>query len=367
MQPTMVLDDYENRVASGELRADALQHRVATHLDRLQQALESQQNGGWLAGLRRKKTQIAGRSIYVWGSVGRGKTLLMDLLFASVTGVSKRRVHFHSFMQDVHSRLLEIRKKPDVNDAISAVGKDLAAETRLLCLDEMQIADIADAMIVGRLVEALLDAGTTIVTTSNSPPSGLYKDGLNRALFLPFIKLLEEKFDVLAMEGPTDYRLGRIKAHETFLTPIGPEADELVQNLWQRLTETETGKADSLVVNGRTLEIPQEARGCARFSFAELCEAPLGPADYLAIARNYQVVFVERIPALSPENRNEAKRFVLLIDALYDGHVRLIASSAKPPDGIYPSGDHKFEFARTISRLQEMQSATWWGKRIAET
>ena len=250
---------------------------------------------------------------------------------------------------------------------VQAVAEQLAAEARLLCLDEMQISDIADAMIVGRLFEALFARGVVLVTTSNLPPDGLYKDGLNRQLFLPFIKLLNERLEVVSLEGITDYRLGRVKAHETFVTPLGPQADAKVQELWQRLTDGKEGAPLDIEVLGRKLHVPHAARGCARFTFAALCEAALGPADYLALAQNFRTIFLEHIPALGPNNGNEAKRFVLLIDTLYDASVRLVASSAKAPELIYGGKDHQFEFARTVSRLKEMQSAGWWGKKIVET
>lgn len=306
------------------------------------------------------------RGVYLWGGVGRGKSLLMDCFFDTVPYQRKRRVHFHAFMQEVHARLHSARQS-HARDAIAPVAKAIAAEARLLCLDEMQITDIADAMIVGRLFEGLLAAGSVIVTTSNLAPQDLYRDGLNRHLFLPFIALIAERLDVIALDSATDYRLGRVKAHETFLTPLSPETDARLQDLWRRLTDTEKGEPVEIDVLCRKLHVPQAAHGCARFSFAELCERPLGPPDYLALAHNFRTVFVEHIPALGPDRRNEAKRFVLLIDTLYDGKVRLAATSAQGPDGIYPAGDHAFEFGRTASRLKEMQSASWWGKKIAET
>jgi cell division protein ZapE len=206
-----------------------------------------------------------------------------------------------------------------------------------------------------------------IVTTSNLPPDQLYKDGLNRNLFLPAIEMLKTRFDVIALTSPTDYRLGRVKAWESFVTPLGPKADAHVQKIWERLTEVPKGEPMEIAVLGRSLHVPECAHGCARFSFADLCEAPLGPPDYLALSANFQTVFVEGIPALKTTQRNEAKRFVLLIDTLYDARVHLVASSAQPPERIYPQGDHRFEFSRTISRLQEMQSAAWWGQKIVET
>ncbi len=360
-----VVDDYERRSAAGELKPDAAQRPVVLKLDQLAQALETLPKPGGLFGRFRKQPSPP-RGLYIHGEVGRGKSMLMDLFFAHASVAPKRRVHFHAFMQDVHARLHKARQA-QTQDAIAPVARAMAAEARLLCLDEMQITDIADAMIVGRLFEGLLAAGTVIVTTSNLQPQELYRDGLNRQLFLPFIALIGERMDVLALESPVDYRLGRVKAHETFLTPLSPENDAKFRDLWRRLTDTETGEPIEIDVLGRRLHVPEAAHGCALFGFAELCEKPLGPPDYLAIAHNFRTVFVAGIPALGPERRNEAKRFVTLIDTLYDARVRFVATSAQPPEGIYPAGDHAFEFGRTVSRLKEMQSASWWGKKIAET
>jgi len=363
-----LIDVYNARVASGEVKADAAQQAVIAKLANLERELEAATGNGensLLARWLRQPSASAARGIYIHGEVGRGKTMLMDMFCANARVDPKRRIHFHAFMQDVHARLHAARRK--TRDAIAPVAAAIAAEAKLICLDEMQVGDIADAMIVGRLFEALLAKGTVVVTTSNVSPEELYRDGLNRQLFLPFIKLLSEKLDVVALDSGTDYRLGRVKGHETFITPLGPAADEKVQELWRRLTDTEQGKPMGIEVLGRKLTVPQAAHSCARFSFAELCEAPLGPADYLALARNFRTVFVERIPALAATRRNEAKRFVTLIDTLYDAQVRLVASSANAPERIYPAGDHRFEFARTVSRLREMQSASWWGKKIVET
>ena len=247
------------------------------------------------------------------------------------------------------------------------MAKAVAAQARLLCLDEMQIADIADAMIVGRLFGILLARGSVVVTTSNLKPSDLYTDGLNRQLFLPFIDLMEEKLDVVTLDSPTDYRLGRVRGRDTFIHPLGSNADRKLQDVWEKLTDTEKGEPRSLEILGRQLHIPQAAHGAARFTFADLCEAPLGPPDYLAIAKAFGTVFIECIPVLTPRHRNPSKRFILLIDTLYDARVRLVASAAKPPEALYSKGHHAKEFARTISRLQEMQSASWWGAKIAET
>lgn len=360
-----VLSEYERRRGLGTLKPDPAQLEVIARLDQLAEALKQAGKTGGLFGFWRKAPPPP-RGLYIHGEVGRGKTMAMDLFHAMADAAPKRRVHFHAFMQDVHRRLHEARRQQP-RDALAPVAKAIAREARLLCLDEMQISDIADAMIVGRLFEALLAEGTVIVTTSNLAPADLYRNGLNRQLFLPFIALIGERLDVISLDSPIDYRLGRVKAHETFLTPLSPEADSRLQDLWVRLTDTEKGQPRDIEVLGRKLAVPQAAGGAARFSFADLCEQPMGPPDYLALAENFRIVFIERIPALGPDRRNEARRFVLLIDALYDRRVRLVATSAGAPEAIYPAGDHAFEFGRTVSRLKEMQSAAWWGKKIAET
>ena len=357
----MLLESYAEKIASGELREDAGQASVAAQLDRLAQALENREQRGVVGKyLKRNSTP---KGIYIYGDVGRGKTMLMDLFFANLDVQAKQRIHFHAFMQDIHRRRQALKD----GDVVAQIAKDLAKQAQVLCLDEMQISDIADAMIIGRLFKALITHGTVIVTTSNLPPDQLYKDGLNRNLFLPAIELMKTNFDVISLASPTDYRLGRVKAWESFVTPLGPEADAHVQKIWERLTDIPKGEPIEIPILGRNLHVPECAHGCARFTFAELCEAPLGPPDYLALAANFQTIFVEGIPALKTTQRNEAKRFVLLIDTLYDARRHLVASSAQPPERIYPHGDHRFEFARTVSRLQEMQSAAWWGQKIVET
>jgi len=357
-----LIDLYNARLASGEIKADAGQAKVLGKLAALAGYIEANGSHSFFARLLKPSPLAAPKGIYIHGEVGRGKTFLMGLFFDKVRIETKRRLHFHAFMQDVHGRLHSARRK--ARDAIAPVANAISTEAKLLCLDEMQIGDIADAMIVGRLFEALLAKGTIVVTTSNMEPEDLYPDGLNRQLFLPFIGLIREKFEVVELEGETDYRLGRVKGHETFITPLGAPADEKVQELWRRLTDTEKGKPTELEILGRKLKVPEAARACARFTFAGLCEAPLGPADYLALSRQFRAVFVEHIPAMGPSLRNEAKRFVTLIDTLYDAQVRLVASSAEVPERLFSPRER---FARTISRLKEMQSASWWGKKIVET
>jgi cell division protein ZapE len=356
-----LLAAYAEKIAMGELRSDPAQAELVGLLNTLANALEARERRGFLGKLL--APQQPPRGIYLYGDVGRGKTRLMDLFFENLDVDAKQRIHFHAFMQDVHRR----RQALKTGDVIAEIARDLAAEIHLLCLDEMQITDIADAMIVGRLFEALMAHGTVIVTTSNLPPDALYKDGLNRDLFLPAIAMLKARLDVVYLPGQVDYRLGRVKAGESFIFPLGPEADAHMQNLWERLAETPKGRPMELALLGRTLHVPESAHGCARFSFAELCAKPLGPPDYLALAATFKTIFVEAIPVLKSTDRNEARRFVLLIDTLYDTHVRLVASAAQPPQRIFPKGSHGLEFARTVSRLQEMQSSSWWGQNIVET
>lgn len=359
--------EYQEKIASGALKPDEAQAAVARKLGALADALKdyAPKPSGFLARLLKLNNGPAPKGLYIQGEVGRGKTMLMDLFASEARIAPKRRAHFHAFMQDIHARLHEARR--GAKDPLLAVANKVAEEARLLCLDEMQIADIADAMIVGRLFEILLERGSVVVTTSNLKPADLYKDGLNRQLFLPFIKLMEERLDVVTLDSPTDYRLGRVRGHETFIHPLGPEADRKLQDLWERLTDTEKGETASLDVLGRKLHVPQAAHGAARFTFADLCEAPLGPPDYLSLARSFRTLFIEHIPELTPRHRNPSKRFILLIDTLYDAHVRLVASAAAAPEALYSEGHHAQEFLRTVSRLQEMQSASWWGAKIVET
>jgi cell division protein ZapE len=358
---------YRDDIQAGTLQPDAAQEPIVERLDELSRALEGYKprRSGLLASLLGNGAPEP-KGLYIWGGVGRGKSMLMDMFFEGAAIEPKRRVHFHAFMQDVHARLHRARQS-GTRDPVMAAAREIAGEGLLLCLDEMQIADIADAMIVGRLFEALFGLGTIIVTTSNLKPTDLYKDGLSRDLFLPFVKLIEDRLSVLPLAGSRDYRLNRIKGLRTFLTPLGPDTAAKIQDLWEKLTDCEHGLPMTLELLGRKLEVPEAARGAARFSFAALCESPLGAPDYLELARVFKLIFIERIPALASADRNAVKRFIILIDTLYDLGARLVASSEKPPAQIYSGNDHRTEFARTASRLEEMQSAGWWGAKIAET
>ena len=344
-------DKYAAAVAAGELREDAAQLAVLPRLEAVRAGLAVPPKRGFF-----RKSAEPVRGLYMWGGVGRGKSMLMDLLYDAVT-VPKQRRHFHAFMQWAHSRM-DAARKTGVDDAIAPVAAELAAEVRFLAFDEMQITDIADAMIVGRLFEALFAAGVTVVTTSNRPPKDLYKDGLNRALFLPFIDLLGVHMDVHELASDVDYRQGRLAGTPSYFTPLGPEARGQIDALWDDLTGGQAAPL-TLMVKGRSVVIPQYHNGVARVPFYDLCAKALGAADYLSLAEAVRVLILEDIPRLSRDNFNEAKRFVTLIDALYEGQVRLICSAAAAPEMLYVEGEGTFEFERTASRLREMQAEGW--------
>ncbi|NWH08899.1 MAG: AFG1 family ATPase [Alphaproteobacteria bacterium] len=348
-----VYSRYRKLVSSGAIKGDPAQAGVAERLDRLARQLRGYR--GVKRGVFGIGSRPAPRGIYIHGEVGRGKSMLMDLFHDSVAMRAKKRVHFHAFMQDVHGEVRAWRER-DPGDPIPHVAKGIAADALLLCFDEFQVLDIADAMILGRLFTALFDQGVVVVATSNREPDTLYEDGLNRQLFLPFIALLKEKLDVLLLDGPMDYRLARMHGFALYITPLGAEADARLDAAFKGLTGLAHGQPMTLAVNGRTLAIQEQAKGVARFTFAELCEAHVGAADYLAIAETFHTVILAGIPIMGPALRNEAKRFVSLIDVLYDRNVKLICSAEAEPAQLYVAGDGSFEFGRTVSRLNEMQS-----------
>jgi cell division protein ZapE len=349
---------YDARIAEGTLRADPAQHAVLPQLEALRDWLETgaTRRVGLFTGLFAKPLPTP-KGLYLWGGVGRGKSMLMDLFVEATTIDQKRRVHFHAFMQEVHRGMHAARKR-GVEDALAPVAEAVINGARLLAFDEMQISDITDAMIVGRLFEKLFAAGVVIVTTSNRPPRDLYKDGLNRVLFLPFIAMLDEKLLVVELESPTDYRQHRLAGAQVYFHPARNATVEIAA-IWTDLTGGAPEHPLVLEVNGRKLELPRFASGVGRASFWDLCSKPLGPADFLAIAHAVRVLILEDIPQLSSANYNEAKRFVILIDALYEATVRLIASAAEAPERLYVEGEGSFEFERTASRLREMQAADW--------
>ncbi|NBN65014.1 cell division protein ZapE [Microvirga tunisiensis] len=363
---------YAALVESGAITEDSAQLAAVRKLDALNEhlaevRLASKKSAlGWLFARKKNEMWAAVRGLYLWGGVGRGKTMLMDL-FMEVTVIRrKRRVHFHEFMAETHERIHAWRqalKNGEVkgDDPIPPVADQIALETRLLCFDEFTVTDIADAMILGRLFTQLFARGVIVVATSNVAPENLYKDGLNRQLFLPFIALLGRHVEVLKLDSPTDYRLEKLGGAEVYMSPLGPETSRAFDDLWRGLTHGMPEHAEHLDMKGRRIEVPRVASGVARFSFADLCARPLGAADYLRIAQAYGTVFIENVPAMDLSRRNEAKRFINLIDAFYDNGVKTVISAETEPDGLYraASGTEMFEFDRTISRLIEMRSEAY--------
>lgn len=349
-----LLAAYRQRLAEGELAPDADQARAAEQLEVLEKALERWKPGGW--PIKAKPP----RGLYLWGPVGRGKSMLLDLFFEAAPVKKKRRVHFHEFMLSQHAFMRKAREYGHGQDQLIAdAAKAVASEASLLCFDEIQVTDIADAMILGRLFERLFSDDVVIVATSNRPPDDLYKNGINRQLFLPFIDLLKRQLDVTQIAGPQDFRLRQLMAAPIYYVPLGPAADEAMDNAWKRLTANATPNAVTLDVGGRELRVQRQAAGVARFKFDELCARALGPADYLEIAERFHTVLLENIPRLTPSAREEAARFRTLIDALYEAKVKLVASADAQPIDLYPAGDQSFEFERTASRLMEMRSETY--------
>ncbi|MFK7878681.1 cell division protein ZapE [Roseobacter sp.] len=345
-------DIYHGLIDAGELQADEAQLTVMPEFDRIRAALSAPVKKGLF-----RKAPEPPNGLYLWGGVGRGKSMLMDLFVEHLGDIPARRVHFHAFMQEIHSAIHEVRKT-EVEDAIAPVAADVAASVRLLAFDEMQISDITDAMIVGRLFQALFEDGVVVVTTSNRIPDELYKNGLNRDLFLPFIALIKEKMNVIELASPTDYRQDRLGGQPVYFTPVNAEARATMDTVWRDLAGG-PGAPLTLKVKGREVTLPAFRNGVARTGFHELCGRPLGPADFLTLAEAVKVLMIDGIPTLSRDNFNEAKRFVTLIDALYEAKVRLICSAAAKPEMLYLEGEGTFEFERTASRLREMQSEGW--------
>jgi len=359
---TGLIARYEMLLASGELRADEEQAAAAQRLDQLQRELEGLSAKSSIFDRFRAKKVTTPRGVYMWGGVGRGKSMLMDLFHETLRIDRKRRVHFHAFMLEVHD-LLRAERKKETGDPVPPVAAVLARNTACLAFDEMVVNNSADAMIMSRLfTNLILDHGVTVVTTSNRAPDELYKDGLNREHFLPFIALIEDQLDVLPLNGPVDYRLDRLGGIETWHTPLGEEATAQVREAFYRLTDYSPEDIDHVpsgeidVGGGRMLHVPKTLKGVAVFSFKRLCQEARGASDYLSIARTYHTVIIVGIPIMGPDKRNEAARFVTLIDALYENKVKLFATADAAPEGLYAAGTGRFEFERTVSRLNEMQS-----------
>lgn len=352
------IEIYNDRVASGELRQDSDQLQTLHALQDLAVEIEGYKpRSKWLMSGLFGVQAPRPKGLYIYGGVGRGKSMLMDLFFDASPLKRKRRVHFHAFMQEVHENLHAARQT-GVEDAIRPVAEKIVSQASLLCFDEMQITDITDAMIVGRLFEFLFDAGVIVVTTSNRHPDELYKSGLNRDLFLPFIGLIKERLTIHNLDSKTDHRQNRLMGSRRYFHPLGANTSSEMDAIWNDLTQ---GQDQTIVLRRKKREIfiPHHRNGIARASFADLCQKPLGPGDYLLIAESFRLLMITDVPKLSRNNNNEAKRFVTLIDALYEAHVKVLISADAAPEQLYQTGSGAFEFERTASRLEEMQSDEW--------
>ena len=359
---------YDANVAAGRIERDEAQIAIVEKMTRLEQrVLEHRpaRNSSALAWLfaSRERAQPPIKGLYVYGEVGRGKTMLMDLFFESSPVERKRRAHFHEFMLDVHERIYLIRQKMKAgeyagDDPVRLVAEELAEEAWLLCFDEFHVTDIADAMILGRLFARLFERDVVVVATANVPPDELYKDGLNRALFVPFIAMLNARMDLVRLAARTDFRLEKLAGQPVWYVPDDARADAALDQAWRRLTGGEHGSAREITLRGRSIHVPRAFMGVARFSFHDLCEQPLAAADYLRIAREFHTIIIDHVPAMTYDNRDAAKRFIILIDTLYDMNVKLIASAATAPEALYiaDEGFEAREFKRTASRLIEMRS-----------
>ncbi|AYG67650.1 MULTISPECIES: cell division protein ZapE [unclassified Rhizobium] len=366
-----VCEQLKALTASGSLQVDSAQMDVAKMLDRVLADLKRKRPAakssalGWMFAARKKSAETI-KGLYIHGSVGRGKTMLMDMFFSMAPCQKKRRAHFHEFMTDVHNRIAAQRLKfkngeTKQTDPLPPVAADLYAEAELLCFDEFTVTDIADAMILSRLFSELFSLGCVLIATSNVEPDNLYRDGLNRGLFLPFIDLLKKHVGVATLDSPTDYRMEKLNSQPVYLIPLDQRTDMAMDASWMQALHGRKAQPMEIPMKGRSIHVPLAVDRMARFSFADLCEAPLGPADFLAVAERFDTIFLDRIPKLGPEKRNQTKRFIILIDTLYDHNIRLYVSAAAMPEDLLEGrrGTEGFEFDRTASRLFEMRSAEY--------
>ncbi|MBI3451602.1 MAG: cell division protein ZapE [Rhodospirillales bacterium] len=355
---------YRERVAAGGLKHDPAQALAAEKLEGLHRALSNYRPAGNASGWRARlglagRTGPAPHGLYLFGGVGRGKSMLMDLFFSLAPVEHKRRVHFHEFMIEVHARIHEWRQLPADKrgrDPIAPLANQLAAEAWLLCFDEFQVTNIADATILGRLFTALFARGVVVVATSNTAPDDLYADGLQRELFLPAIALLTDRLDLLELDGDVDYRRTRLGGMPVWYAPLGPESSDALDAMFTHIAGGESGAMERLIVQGRELVVNRAANGVAMATFAELCERPLGAADYLTLATHFHTLVLDGVRQMTEDERDVPRRFVTLIDEVYEHRVKLICAAAAAPDQLYPAGQHAAEFRRTVSRLHEMQS-----------
>lgn len=356
-----ILEKYRRLLAGGKIAPDSAQALAVEKLQILTNRLARYTppaRTDFFSFFTRRRGEVP-KGLYIFGAVGRGKTMLMDLFFSSAAVKQKRRAHFHEFMADVHARLALARQDAK-EDPIVAVAKAIASGARLLCLDELFVIDIADATILNRLFTTLFAAGTIVVVTSNSHPRDLYKDGRNRDLFLPFIDLVEENMELLQLEAARDYRLEHIGNGSLYFCPLGPAAEAAMDRLWQELTFGEPCGHETITVLGHELDVPAASFGAARFGFADLFEKPFGASDYIALARHYDTIFVDDIPVMGRDRRNEARRFITFIDTLYDHHTGIVASAEAEPGELYRAGDGAEHFERTASRLIEMRQPEYF-------
>jgi len=367
-----VMQRYRHLVEAGQVTRDAAQERIGRALDKLIDEIIAKRLAnkssalGWLFA-KRRETRAPVKGLYIHGGVGRGKTMLMDMFFELVSVRRKRRTHFNDFMTDVHDRIARhraLRKEGKVkeDDPIPAVARDLAEQAWVLCFDEFTVTDIADAMILSRLFSALFAEGVVLVATSNVAPDDLYHDGLNRQLFLPFIGILERHAEVMSLDGDTDYRLAKVDRIPVYLTPLSNETNKLMDAAWTKAINGAAVVPEEIALKGRIIQVPRAAGRSARFDFTDLCEKPVAAREYLAIADRYDTIFIDHVPVLDPTKRNATKRFILLIDTLYDKRLRVFISADRPPEKLYEGRlgtTEAFEFDRTVSRLIEMQSKEW--------